>query len=77
MDAHIYQKGHREPLEVEDLNKIQYFSVEKDGQQTLSDNFSSFSLNGVVSEVKFIGNKKKTVIVRADDIESIKFDESF
>ncbi|KRM82623.1 hypothetical protein FC35_GL001236 [Limosilactobacillus coleohominis DSM 14060] len=77
MDAHIYQKGHREPLEVEDLNEIQYFSVEKDGQQTLSHNFSSFSLNAVVSEVKFIGNKEETVIVRAEDIESIKFDESF
>lgn len=76
MDAHIYQKGHREPLTVENLDKIQYFSFTEEGQQTLHDNFSSFSLNNVVSEVKFIG-KTETVIIRADEIESIKLDESF
>lgn len=76
MNAHIYQKGHREPLEVENLKKIQYFSLENDGQQTLDNDFSSFSLNEVVSEVKFIG-KEETVIIRAEEIESIKFDEGF
>lgn len=76
MDAHIYQKDHKKPLEVEDLKQIQYFSVVGDGLQTLTDNFSDFSLNNVVSEVKFVG-KSETVLIRADKIESIKFDESF
>lgn len=77
MDAHIYQKGHREPLEVENLQQIQYFSVASDEQQTLDKDFSSFSMNGVVSEVKFIGQNDETVIIRADEVESIKLDESF
>ena len=76
MDVRIYQKGHREPLEVENLNKIQYFSLTKEGQQILTDSFLSFSLNNVVSEVKFIG-ENETAIIRAEEIESIKFDEGF
>ncbi|WP_288728453.1 hypothetical protein [uncultured Limosilactobacillus sp.] len=76
MEVQIFQKGRRNPLTVEDLKKIQYFSVVEDGQQTLDDNFSSFSLNNVVSEVKFIG-MPETVIIRAEEIESIVFDEGF
>lgn len=76
MEVQIFQKGRRNPLTVEDLKKIQYFSVVEDGQQTLDDNFSSFSLNNVVSEVKFIG-MSETVIIRAEEIESIVFDEGF
>ena len=70
MEAQIFQKGRRNPLTVEDLKKIQYFSVTEDGQQTLDGNFSSFSLNNVVSEVKFIGTSE-TVIIRAEEIESV------
>lgn len=76
MEVQIFQKGRRNSLTVEDLKKIQYFSVVEDGQQTLDDNFSSFSLNNVVSEVKFIG-MSETVIIRAEEIESIVFDEGF
>lgn len=76
MEVQIFQKGRRNPLTVEDLKKIQYFSVAKDDQQTLDDNFSSFSLNNVVSEVKFIG-MSETVIIRAEEIESIVLDEGF
>lgn len=76
MDTHIYQEGHKEPLDVEKLKQIEYFSVTKDGLQILNDDFSNFSLNNVVSEVKFVG-KTETVIIRAEKIESIKFDESF
>lgn len=76
MEIQIFQKGRRNPLTVEDLKKIQYFSIAKDDQQTLDDNFSSFSLNNVVSEVKFIG-MSETVIIRAEEIESIVLDEGF
>lgn len=76
MEVQIFQKGRRNPLTVEDLKKIQYFSIAKDDQQTLDDNFSSFSLNNVVSEVKFIG-MSETVIIRAEEIESIVIDEGF
>lgn len=76
MEAQVFQKGRRNPLTVEDLKKIQYFSVTEDGQQTLDDNFSSFSLNNVVSEVKFIGTSE-TVIIRAEEIESVVLDEGF
>ncbi|RXA55781.1 hypothetical protein [Limosilactobacillus mucosae] len=76
MEVQIFQKGRRNPLTVEDLKKIQYFSIAKDDQQTLDDNFSSFSLNNVVSEVKFIG-MSETVIIRAEEIESIVLDEGF
>lgn len=76
MDAQIYQEGHKEPLDVEKLKQIEYFSVTKDGLQILNDDFSKFSLNNVVSEVKFVG-KTETVVIRAEKIESIKFDESF
>lgn len=76
MEVQIFQKGRRNPLTVEDLKKIQYFSIAKDYQQTLDDNFSSFSLNNVVSEVKFIG-MSETVIIRAEEIESIVLDEGF
>ncbi|MFJ6924338.1 MAG: hypothetical protein ACIRZW_03735 [Limosilactobacillus mucosae] len=76
MEVQIFQKGRRNPLTVEDLKKIQYFSIAKDDQQTLDDNFSSFSLNNVVSEVKFIGISE-TVIIRAEEIESIVLDEGF
>lgn len=76
MEAQIFQKGRRNPLTVEDLKKIQYFSVTEDGQQTLDSNFSSFSLNNVVSEVKFIGTSE-TVIIRAEEIESVVLDEGF
>lgn len=76
MEVQIFQKGRRSPLTVEDLKKIQYFSIAKDDQQTLDDNFSSFSLNNVVSEVKFIG-MSETVIIRAEEIESIVLDEGF
>ncbi|HAM87080.1 hypothetical protein [Limosilactobacillus mucosae] len=76
MEAQIFQKGRRNPLTVEDLKKIQYFSVTEDGQQTLDGNFSSFSLNNVVSEVKFIGTSE-TVIIRAEEIESVVLDEGF
>lgn len=76
METQVFQKGRRNPLTVEDLKKIQYFSVTEDGQQTLDDNFSSFSLNNVVSEVKFIGTSE-TVIIRAEEIESVVLDEGF
>ena len=76
MEVQIFQKGRRNPLTVEDLKKIQYFSIAKDDQQTLDDNLSSFSLNNVVSEVKFIG-MSETVIIRAEEIESIVLDEGF
>jgi hypothetical protein len=76
VEIQIFQKGRRNPLTVEDLKKIQYFSIAKDDQQTLDDNFSSFSLNNVVSEVKFIG-MSETVIIRAEEIESIVLDEGF
>lgn len=76
METQIFQKGRRNPLTVEDLKKIQYFSVTEDGQQTLDGNFSSFSLNNVVSEVKFIGTSE-TVIIRAEEIESVVLDEGF
>lgn len=76
MEVQIFQKGRHNPLTVEDLKKIQYFSIAKDDQQTLDDNFSSFSLNNVVSEVKFIG-MSETVIIRAEEIESIVLDEGF
>lgn len=76
MEAQIFQKGRHNPLTVEDLKKIQYFSVTEDGQQTLDGNFSSFSLNNVVSEVKFIGTSE-TVIIRAEEIESVVLDEGF
>lgn len=76
MEAQIFQKGRRNPLTVEDLKKIQYFSITEDGQQTLDGNFSSFSLNNVVSEVKFIGTSE-TVIIRAEEIESVVLDEGF
>lgn len=76
MEAQIFQKGRRNPLTVEDLKKIQYFSVTEDGQQTLDGNFSSFSLNNVASEVKFIGTSE-TVIIRAEEIESVVLDEGF
>ena len=76
MDAQIYQEGHKEPLDVEKLKQIEYFSVTKDGLQILNNDFSKFSLNNVVSEVKFVG-KTETVIIRAEKIEPIKFDESF
>lgn len=76
MEVQIFQKGRRNSLTVEDLKKIQYFSIAKDDQQTLDDNFSSFSLNNVVSEVKFIG-MSETVIIRAEEIESIVLDEGF
>lgn len=76
MEIQVFQKGRRNPLTVEDLKKIQYFSVTEDGQQTLDDNFSSFSLNNVVSEVKFIGTSE-TVIIRAEEIESVVLDEGF
>lgn len=76
MEAQIFQKGRRNPLTVEDLKKIQYFSVTENGQQTLDGNFSSFSLNNVVSEVKFIGTSE-TVIIRAEEIESVVLDEGF
>ena len=76
MEVQIFQKGRRSPLTVEDLKKIQYLSIAKDDQQTLDDNFSSFSLNNVVSEVKFIG-MSETVIIRAEEIESIVLDEGF
>lgn len=76
METQVFQKGRRNPLTVEDLKKIQYFSVTEDGQQTLDGNFSSFSLNNVVSEVKFIGTSE-TVIIRAEEIESVVLDEGF
>lgn len=73
MDVYIYQKGHQEPLKVKNIDKIQYFSVIEDDQLTLDHDFPSFSLNGVVSEVKFIG-QAETVIIRAEEIESVKFE---
>lgn len=72
MDVDIFQKNRHDPLRVANLVKIEFFSAAKDGKQTIKDNFSAFSLNGVVSEVNFVG-KSDTVTIRPELIESLHF----
>ncbi|MGK4106648.1 hypothetical protein AB0X64_05080 [Limosilactobacillus vaginalis] len=72
MDVDIFQKNRHDPLRVTKLVKIEFYSVVEDEKQIIEKDFSSFSLNGVVSEVNFVG-KTDTVTIRPGVIESLHF----
>ena len=71
-DVKIYQKNRHDPLQVAQIEKIEYYTIAEDEKQSINNNFSSFSLNNVVVEVKFIG-KNEAITIRPEVIESLHF----
>lgn len=46
-DVKIYQKNRHDPLQVAQIEKIEYYTIAEDEKQSINNNFSSFSLNNV------------------------------